>query len=339
MDFNTLWFLLVGVLFTGYVMLDGFDLGVGMLHLFTKTDEHRRFMLNSIGPVWDGNEVWLVTGGGALFGAFPEVYATAFSAFYMPFTLLVIALIFRGVAIEFRSKMPSPIWRRFWDWSFALGSFGSSFLLGVTMANILWGIPLDDRHNYTGTFMDFIHGYGLWGGLLSVALFMMHGSLYTVLKTEGELQAQARRWVIFSMIFFLISFLIFNLMSVALVPHIAYALEQKPYLLHLMIGAMALIGTLPYWVYHQREGMGFLVSCLSIISLMAILGLTLYPHMIVSYPGIHNTINIYNGSSSSTTLQIMAIIAALGVPLVLAYTVCIYWIFRGKVKALGPNSY
>lgn len=339
MDFNTLWFILVGILFTGYVMLDGFDLGVGMLHLFTKTDEHRRFMLNAIGPVWDGNEVWLVTGGGALFGAFPEVYATAFSAFYMPFTLLLVALIFRGVAIEFRSKMPSPLWRNFWDWSFSLGSFGSSFLIGVAMANILWGLPLDEHHNYTGTFMDFIHGYGVWGGLLSVALLMMHGSLYTVLKTEGALQAQARRWVIFSMIFFLISFVIFNLMSVALVPHISYALEQKPYLMHLMLGAALLIATLPYWVYHEREGIGFLVSCFSIVLLMTIFGLTLYPNMIVSYPGIHHTIHIYNGSSSGTTLQIMAIIAALGVPLVLTYTVCIYWIFRGKVKALGPNSY
>lgn len=338
MDFNTLWFILVGVLFTGYVMLDGFDLGVGMLHLFTRTDEHRRIMLNAIGPVWDGNEVWLVTGGGALFGAFPEVYATAFSAFYLPFTLLLVALIFRGVAIEFRSKMPHPAWRTFWDWSFSLGSFGSSFLIGVTMANILWGLPLDGHHNYTGTFMDFIHSYGLWGGLLSVSLFMMHGSLYTVLKTEGALQEQARRWVIFSMIFFLFTFLIFNLMSVALVPHISYALEQKPYLMHLMMVGCGVIATLPYWVYHKKEGVGFLASCLSIIFLMGILGLTLYPNMIVSYPGIHHTLNIYNGSSTDATLKIMAILAAIGAPLVLTYTMCIYWIFRGKVT-LGPNSY
>jgi cytochrome d ubiquinol oxidase subunit II len=338
MDLNTLWFILVGVLFTGYIMLDGFDLGVGMLHLFTKTDEHRRLMLNAIGPVWDGNEVWLVTGGGALFGAFPEVYATAFSAFYLPFTLLVIALLFRGVSIEFRSKRPSPTWRRFWDWSFAMGSFGSSFLLGVTVANILWGVPLDATHTYTGGLKDFLHSYGLWGGLLSVALFMMHGSLYTVMKTEGALQAQARGWVTYTMIFFIVAFLIFNLMSVSFVPHIAYCIETKPYLIYVAGLACVAILSLPYWVYHEREGLGFLVSCLTIGLLMALFGLTLFPNMIVSYPGIEHTLHIHNAASTNATLKIMAIMAAMGVPLVLTYTACIYWIFRGKV-VLGPNSY
>jgi cytochrome d ubiquinol oxidase subunit II len=190
LDLHFIWFILVGVLFTGYILLDGFDLGVGALHLLTRKDEHRRLMLNAIGPVWDGNEVWLVTGGGALFAAFPEVYATVFSAFYIPFMLLLAALIFRGVAIEFRSKRPEAWWRRLWDISFAGGSVLSSFLLGVTLGNFAWGIPLDARHEFAGTLASLLNPYALLMGVTTVALFMMHGAIYVVMKTEGELQAQ-----------------------------------------------------------------------------------------------------------------------------------------------------
>src|SRR5512137_1500190 len=161
LDLNAVWFVLIGVLFTGYAMLDGFDLGVGALHLFTDTDAERRIMLNAIGPVWDGNEVWLVTGGGALFAAFPNVYATVFSGFYLAFVLLLVALIFRAVAIEFRSKRPMRWWRQMWDCGFAFGSVLSSLLLGVAMGNIAWGIPLDEAHEFTGTFSSLLHPYPL----------------------------------------------------------------------------------------------------------------------------------------------------------------------------------
>src|SRR5579864_6656713 len=155
-DLNTIWFILVGILFTGYALLDGFDLGIGALHLFAKKDEERRLLLNAIGPVWDGNEVWLVTGGGALFAAFPNVYATVFSGFYLAFMLLLVALIFRAVAIEFRSKQPMKWWRTIWDVSFSVSSIVSSFLVGVAMGNIAWGIPLSADHEYAGTFLGLL---------------------------------------------------------------------------------------------------------------------------------------------------------------------------------------
>jgi cytochrome d ubiquinol oxidase subunit II len=186
LDLNTVWFALVGVLFTGYVILDGFDLGVGVLHLFVvKRDEDRRVFLNAIGPVWDGNEVWLVTGGGALFAAFPIVYATVFSGFYLAFMALLCALIFRAVAIEFRSKHPSPRWRACWDVGFAAGSTGSALLIGVAMGNIAWGIPIDERGEFAGSFLGMLHPYALAMGVTTVALFAMHGAIYLVLKTEA----------------------------------------------------------------------------------------------------------------------------------------------------------
>src|SRR5512140_3278766 len=176
-DLNTVWFLLIGVLFTGYAMLDGFDLGVGALHLFTNDDQERRLMLNAIGPVWDGNEVWLVTGGGALFAAFPNVYATVFSGFYLAFVFLLVALIFRAVAIEFRSKQPMRWWRQMWDVGFSLGSILSSLLIGIAMGNIAWGVPLDSRHEFLGGFTDLLHPYALLVGVTTLALFMMHGAI------------------------------------------------------------------------------------------------------------------------------------------------------------------
>ena len=160
-DLNTTWFVLIGVLFAGYAILDGFDLGVGMLHLLTRTDTQRRLMLNSIGPVWDGNEVWLVTGGGALFAAFPNVYATLLSGLYLPAMLLLTALIFRAVSIEFRSKQTSPAWRSFWDGCFCLGSLLATLLLGVGVGNIAWGLPLNEQHEYVGGFWNLLHPYAL----------------------------------------------------------------------------------------------------------------------------------------------------------------------------------
>ncbi len=209
LDLNTIWFILVGVLFTGYAMLDGFDLGVGALHLFVKKDEDRRIFLNAIGPVWDGNEVWLVTGAGALFAAFPMVYAGVFSGFYLPFMALLCGLIFRAVAIEFRSKEPWGWWRQMWDLGFSLGSIGSSFLIGVTMGNILVGVQLDATGNYIGGVRALFHPYAILLGCTTVALFAMHGSIYLVMKTEGELQSLVRHWVnrtigLFLFFFFLI---------------------------------------------------------------------------------------------------------------------------------------
>jgi cytochrome d ubiquinol oxidase subunit II len=203
-DLNSVWFMLVGLLLTGYAILDGFDLGVGALHLFTSKDEDRRIFLNAIGPVWDGNEVWLVTGGGALFAAFPHVYATVFSGFYLALMLLLMMLIFRAVAIEFRSKQPMAWWRRAWDVSFSIASVVSSLLLGVALGNIAWGVPLRPDHEYAGTFLGLLNPYSLMVGLTTVALFTMHGAIYLVMKTQGELHDKVRGWINNAIILFVI---------------------------------------------------------------------------------------------------------------------------------------
>jgi cytochrome d ubiquinol oxidase subunit II len=205
-DLNTIWFILIGVLLTGYAILDGFDLGVGALHLFTKEDIDRRILINAIGPVWDGNEVWLVTGGGALFAAFPDVYATVFSGFYIPFMLLLFVLIFRAVAIEFRSKRESKRWRSMWDKAFSFSSFFIAFLMGVALGNIIVGIPVDSTKEYVGGLFNLLNPYSILIGITTVALFMMHGAIYLVMKTEGTLQDIVRGWVNNTIIFFVITY-------------------------------------------------------------------------------------------------------------------------------------
>ncbi|MDE2231936.1 MAG: cytochrome d ubiquinol oxidase subunit II, partial [Candidatus Omnitrophica bacterium] len=206
MDLHLIWFILLGVLLTGYAILDGFDLGVGALHLFARTDRERRLMLNSIGPVWDGNEVWLVTGGGALFAAFPDVYATLASGFYLAVYLLIFCLIFRAVAIEFRSKRPGAFWRRSWDVAFCVSSILSAFLFGVVIGNLIWGVPLGADKEFHGTFLGLLNPYALLTGLTVVAVCMMHGSIYVVMKTQGDFHDRVRDWVRNSIIFFVIMY-------------------------------------------------------------------------------------------------------------------------------------
>jgi cytochrome d ubiquinol oxidase subunit II len=333
-----IWFVLVGVLFTGYVVLDGFDLGVGGLHLLTRKDEHRRLMINAIGPVWDGNEVWLVTGGGALFAAFPEAYATVFSGLYFAFMLLLAALIFRAVAIEFRSKRPSPAWRRSWDVAFSAGSVLSSFLLGVAIGNFAWGMPLDANREFAGTFVGLLHPYALLTGLLTVALFMMHGAIYVVLKTDGELQAQARGWVNPCIIVFIMLYATTTMATLLYVPHMADAVRQHPWMFAVALVNMLAIANIPREIHRGREMRAFLSSCLTLITLMALFGLNSFPYLVFSIPDAANSLTLHNAASSMKTLGIMLVIALIGVPVVLAYTVSIYWIFRGKVR-LDRMSY
>lgn len=331
-DLNTIWFILVGVLFTGYAMLDGFDLGIGALHLFTKKDEERRVMLNSIGPVWDGNEVWLVTGGGALFAAFPNVYATVFSGFYLAFILLLFALIFRAVAIEFRSKQPMRWWRQMWDIGFAAGSVLSALLIGVAMGNIAWGIPIDDHGEFAGTFLGLLKPYPLLLGVTTVALFMMHGAIYGLMKTEGELHDKLRRWAMNSIIFFVICAAMTTMATLLYVPHMAAQIRSHPGLFSIAIANMLCIANIPREYYHGRDFQAFLSSCFAMLTLMMLFGINQYPNMVYSMPNPENSLTIYNAASSQKTLGVMLVIACIGIPVVLAYTACIYWIFRGKVK-------
>ncbi len=333
LDLNTVWFALVGVLFTGYVILDGFDLGVGVLHLFVaRRDEERRVFLNAIGPVWDGNEVWLVTGGGALFAAFPNVYATVFSGFYLAFMGLLCALIFRAVAIEFRSKHVSPRWRCFWDRSFALGSLGSTGLIGIAMGNIAWGVPIDARGEFAGSFLGLLHPYALLMGVTTIALFSMHGAIYLVLKTEGELQARIRASVNPLIITFILSYVILTLATLLYVPHVTEAFRREPWFFALVVPVVLAIANIPREVNRGREFFAFLSSCAAMAGLMAIFGVGNYPYLVYSQPMAAHSLTAFNAASSPKTLGIMLTIALIGLPVVLAYSISIYWIFRGKVR-------
>ena len=338
MDLNITWFLLVGVLFFGYAVLDGFDLGVGMLHLFARTDTDRRLLLNSIGPVWDGNEVWLVTGGGAIFAAFPNVYATLFSGFYVPFMMLLTALIFRAVSIEFRGKQTHAAWRTVWDVGFFIGSLVAALLLGVLVGNLAWGIPIDARHEYAGGFWNLLHPYALMVGITTIALFLMHGSIYLVMKTEGELHDRIRGWVQNAMIFFILCYVMTSMATLLYVPRMAQPFRDHPAWGLVAVLNILAIANIPRAIFLRRDFQAFFSSCAAILCLMALLAIGLFPYMLPSNPHPANSLDIWKSASSPKTLHIMLIIALIGMPLVLAYTLSIYWVFRGKVK-LDTGSY
>lgn len=339
LDLQTIWFVLVGVLLTGYAILDGFDLGVGILHLFTRTDHERRIMLNAIGPIWDGNEVWLVTGAGALFAAFREVYATVFSGFYLAFILFLLALIFRAVAIEFRSKQPMRWWRQMWDVLFCLGSLGASLLVGIMVGNIAWGVPLDASGEYAGTLADlFTRPYAWCVAVTTVALFAMHGAIYVVMKTEGEMHDKIRAWINNCIILFIICYATTTMATLLFVPQMTALFKEYPALFGIAVINMLAIANIPREIYHGRDFLAFLSSCVAIAALLCLFGVGMYPNMVYSVPNPENSLTLYNGASSEKTLGLMLIIALCGVPLVLAYTASIYWVFRGKVK-LDATSY
>lgn len=326
----TLWFLLVGVLLVGYAILDGFDLGVGSLLLFAKGDTNRRILLNAIGPVWDGNEVWLVVGGGALFAAFPDVYATVFSGFYLPLMLLLSGLIFRAVAIEFRSKEPGARWRRFWDGAFGVASIVIALLLGVALGNMVLGVPVDAEKEYTGGFFNLLNPYALICGVTTVALFAMHGAIYLVMKTEGELQAEVKRWVRSAMIFFGVSYGLLTVATFVFAPDMADRIRQQPWLFFLPMVSLLAIANVPREMARGNEKMAFVSSCFSIASLMGLMGLGTFPNLVRAIDPAHS-LSIHNTAASEATLTIMTTITIIGIPFVLAYTIAIYRVFRGKV--------
>jgi cytochrome d ubiquinol oxidase subunit II len=338
MDLNLIWFILIGILLSGYAILDGFDLGVGALHLLTKTDEERRTMINAIGPVWDGNEVWLVTGGGAMFAAFPDVYATVFSGFYNALILLLAVLIFRAVAIEFRSKRESRRWRQSWDVAFSISSILIALLLGVALGNIALGIPLAADKEFAGTFLGLLNPFSILVGITTVAVFMMHGAIFIVMKTEGELHDKIRDWVNKTIIFFVICYVTTTMATLIYLPHMTEPFKDHPEFFVLALLNMLAIANIPREIHHKRDFNAFLSSCASIFALFVLFAIGIFPNMVFSNPNPEYSLTIYNAASSEKTLNTMLIIAAIGVPFVLAYTVSIYWIFRGKVK-LDSTSY
>jgi cytochrome d ubiquinol oxidase subunit II len=338
LDLNIVWFLLVGVLLTGYAVLDGFDLGVGALHLFTRSDEHRRLMLNAIGPVWDGNEVWLVTGGGALFAAFPDVYATVFSGFYIPFMLLLVMLIFRAVAIEFRSKEKMLWWRNMWDASFCISSVVSSILLGLALGNVALGVPIGADGECHSHFLALLNPYALMVALTTLSLFMMHANIYVVLKTEGALHEQAKGWIKNTIAFFAIAYVITTMATLLYVPQMTDRVRSDPAFFVIALLNALVIAAIPREIYYGRDFFAFICSCLNMILLMALFGLGMFPNMLLSNPNPQYSLTIYNAASSQQTLGIMLLIGLLAIPMVLSYTASIYWIFRGKVR-LTEKSY
>ncbi len=338
MDLHLTWFILVGVLLAGYAILDGFDLGVGALHLFAKGDTERRLMINSIGPVWDGNEVWLVTGGGALFAAFPDVYATLASGFYLAVFLLIFALIFRAVAIEFRSKMPFPWWRQTWDVAFSVASILCAFLFGVVLGNLIWGIPLGADKEFQGTFFSLLNPYALLCGVTVLSVCMMHGAIYVVMKTEGEFHNKARVWVKNTIIFFVISYIVLTMATMLYAPHMVAHLKKYPVLFLIPVVKLLAIANIPRCISKGWDFFAFLSSSFAIVLFMFLFGFGIFPNMVYSNPLPENSLTIYNAASSAKTLGIMFNIALIGMPVVLAYTISIYWIFRGKVK-LDEHSY
>jgi cytochrome d ubiquinol oxidase subunit II len=338
MDLHVLWFALLGVLLTGYAILDGFDLGVGILHPMAKSDDERRIFMNSIGPLWDGNEVWLVTFGGALFAAFPNAYATAFSAFYTPFMGLLFALIFRAVSMEFRSKRPGKIWRTFWDGSFCAASVLATFLFGVAVGNSMLGIPIGADQEFTGATVDFLRPYPLLVGALAVAMFAMHGSIYLYLKTTGVLQKRIQDWIWRTFGCFLIVYILTTIFSTVAVPAATAHFKTFPWAWGVVVLNVLAIANIPRAIHQGRPLYAFISSSCTIAALTFLFGVALFPNMLVSSLSPDWNLTIYNTASSAKTLGIMALIALLGMPFVLTYTVIVFWVFRGKVE-LDKHSY
>lgn len=329
-DLPTFWFFLIGVLWIGYFFLEGFDFGVGILLPFLGRDEtDRRLIVNAIGPVWDGNEVWLLVAGGATFAAFPEWYATVFSGFYLALFLILLALIFRAVAFEYRGKVDSERWRRWWDRAIFLGSALPALLWGVAFADFVHGVPLTTSHEFAGTFLDLVGPYALLGGVTTLAVFTLHGALFLALKTTGDLRERANRaaarvWWAASVIGFL--FLAASWYQAVVRGDKGIVPDFIPVT---AVAALVAVG------WFRREGWelsAFLVNGLAIALVTLTLFLNLYPRVLIASNDAASSLTIYNASSSPYTLTVMTVVALIFTPFVLAYQAWTYWVFRKRLS-------
>ncbi len=337
-DIHVFWFAALGVLLTGYAILDGFDLGVGMLHLFVRGDTDRRIVINSIGPLWDGNEVWLVTFGGALFAAFPRAYATALSGFYVPFMLVLFALIGRAISIEFRSKYHARWWRAYWDFSFAGASALAALVFGVAVGNAIRGIPVGRDGEFSGQLADLFSPYALLVGVFAAAACAMHGSIYLYLKTEGELQERVHRWIWRTFALFAALYLAVSVYTLVDVPGAVVNFRRMPVAwVVVLLNALA-VANIPRAIYQGRPAYAFVSSCCTIAALVFLFGMAVFPNLLVSSDAPQWSLTIYNAASSDKTLRIMRIVAFVGLPFIASYTAVVYWVFRGKTK-LDKHSY
>ncbi len=339
MDLYLTWFILLSVLLAGYAVLDGFDLGVGILHRLARNDRERRVFMNAIGPIWDGNEVWLITFGGALFAAFPMAYATVFSGFYTALMALLFALIFRAVSIEFRSKTQGVGWRAAWDWGFFGSSLLASFLFGVAIGNAMLGVPLDARFNYAGSFWDLLRPFPILVGLAVVAAFAMHGAMYLYLKVgEEELRNRVRDYMWHTWGVFLVLYILGTIYVLLYIPRAAENVRNSPASTLLIVASVIGIANIPRSVYIDRPFQAFVSSALSLATLVGLVSLVLWPNLVTASNNAANSLTIHRAASGPTTLWIMFVIALIGMPFVLAYTITIYWTFRGKVE-ITEQSY
>jgi cytochrome d ubiquinol oxidase subunit II len=337
MDLQTLWFILIGVLFTGFLFLEGFDFGVGILLPFVGRDDQERGMtIRALGPVWDGNEVWLLTAGGAMFAAFPNWYATLFSGFYLALFLILVGLILRGISIEFRSKDNSPRLRRVWDAGIFVGSLIPALLWGVAFGNILRGVAIDANMTYVGTFGDLLNPYALLGGLVTLTLFILHGALFLELKTSDVIRERVSR----------AARLFWLPVTVLVLAFVAYSASQTDLFSRLnavnvagLVIAVAGLLLAGYGIWRKRYGLGFIGSSGAILGVSGIIFGTLFPRVMPSSLDAAYDLTIYNASSSPYSLQVMSVIALTLVPVVLLYQGWSYWVFRKRVTASTQLHY
>jgi len=337
LDLNTIWFVLVAVLFTGFFFLEGFDYGVGILLPFVaKNDKERRMVINTIGPHWDGNEVWLLTAGGAIFAAFPNWYATLFSGFYLALFLILVALILRGVAFEFRSKDDNLLWRKTWDFALFFGSLLPALLWGVAFANIVRGVPIDENMTFTGNLLTLLNPFSLLGGLVTLSLFTLHGGLFLSMKTTGiileRVQATVRRiWL--PVVVLVLLFVGFSFIETDL--FVGFNIVQGIGLLAAVVALLA-----AGWMIRQHQyGYGFIGTGVTIVGVVMLLFGGLFPRVMPSSLGEQFDLTIYNASSSPYTLQVMTFVALIFVPLVLLYQGWTYWVFRKRITSDSHLEY
>ena len=337
-DYSVWWYLVFGAVISGYAILDGFDLGAGALHLFLKKEESRRIALNAIGPVWDGNEVWLVIGGGALFAGFPVAYAAIFSAFYVPFMVFIIGLIYRAVAIEFRSKEPGRLWRKSWDFVYAFACTTVTLSLGLMLGNVALGIPLDARHEFAGHWLSFFNPFAIFVAFTTLALFMTHGAIFLTMKTENRLFTKLTVLAKNFTIFFVIMFAITTLYTLLYIPHLSDRIRAEPGLFVLPLLLILAVANIPRQLSRGRYRYAFASSAFTIACLLVMVALEVFPYLVYAPNDPAASITIANGASSPQTLRLLLIIALVGTPLVATYTAFVFWTFKGKVK-LDESSY
>lgn len=330
MDLNILWFILITVLFIGFFFLEGFDYGVGMLNPFVaKTDGERRIVLNTIGPFWDGNEVWLLTAGGAIFAAFPNWYATLFSGFYLALFLVLLSLIVRGVGIEVRSKKESKQWRNTWDWLIAISSFLSAFLWGVAVSNLVTGVPIDADMQFQGSFFTLLTPFTIFGGIVFVLLFAFHGAAFLKLKAGSDLVLQRVKALADKLGFALVAAVVVWVVAVCLLTNLYTSLLALTFV---AVAALALVAAVVLQM-KDKNGLSFVAMFLTILFVTASVFAGLFPNVMISTLDSAWSLTIYNASSSPYTLKIMTIVALTLVPIVLLYQSWNYYIFRKRVTS------